>query len=73
MITRDKLPDLLSALGFSKRGSRHTKTIRIRLPTLAEQPCFVTEIEALDRGIKSAQAVLAAAPARKQAIMLRYL
>lgn len=42
-------------------------------PTLAVQRTFVARIDALERTIAEAQAVIAGAPASKQAIMQRYL
>lgn len=49
------------------------KPIKVPVPPLADQQKLVAEIEALERDIASAQAVIAAAPAKKQAIMQRYL
>ncbi len=49
------------------------RNIKVPVPPLAEQQKLVAEIEALERDIASAQAVIAAAPAKKQAIMQRYL
>lgn len=49
------------------------KPITVPVPPLAAQHKFVTEIKALEKTIAAAQATLAAAPARKRAIMQRYL
>lgn len=43
------------------------------VPPLAEQQRLVAEVEKLEKSIAEAQAVIAAVPARKQAIMQRYL
>lgn len=52
-----------------------TKMRQIKVPVLplAEQQKLVAEIEVLERSIAEAQAIITAAPARKQAIMQRYL
>lgn len=49
------------------------KPIKVPVPPLADQQKLVAEVEAQERTIASAQAVIAAAPAKKQAIMQRYL
>lgn len=49
------------------------KGVTIAVPPLADQQRLVAEIEILERDIASTQAVIAAAPAKKQAIMQRYL
>lgn len=49
------------------------RNIKVPVPSLAEQQRLVAEIETLERTIAAAQAVIAAAPAKKQAIMQRYL
>jgi restriction endonuclease S subunit len=83
MISRDSLPQLLTQLGFRKQGAIYSKTttinatimrnIKAPVPPLADQQKLAAEVEALERDIANAQAVIAAAPARKQAIMQRYL
>jgi type I restriction enzyme M protein len=49
------------------------KPVRVPIPSQTEQILFVTEIETFEHAIAEAQAIIAAAPARKQAIMQRYL
>ena len=51
------------------------KPIKVSVPLLAEQKCFVATIEKLEQTIAQAQAqaTLTAAPAKKQAVMQRYL
>ncbi len=49
------------------------RNIKVPVPPLAEQQKLVAEIEVLERAIAEAQAVISAAPAKKQAIMQRYL
>jgi len=61
------------AINQANINATKMRQIKIPLPSLADQKRFVSEIEALERAIATAQATLAAAPARKQAIMRRYL
>lgn len=49
------------------------RNTKLPLPPLSEQQRLVAEIEALEQTIAAAQAIIAAAPARKQAAMQRYL
>lgn len=68
---------LLDLAGGSLSREAITKSqleeFKVPVPSLADQQKLVAEIEALERDIASAQAVIAAAPAKKQAIMQRYL
>lgn len=47
--------------------------IKVPVPSLAEQKKFVAKVEALEKQIAEAQAVIDAAPARKEAVMKKYL
>lgn len=49
------------------------RNIKVPVPQLDEQHRLVAEIKAEQRAIAAAEAVIAAAPARKQAILQRYL
>jgi len=49
------------------------KNIKVPVPSLADQKKFVAKVEALEKQIADAQAVIDAAPARKEAVMKKYL
>lgn len=49
------------------------ENLELPVPSLFEQQRFVAEIEKLEQTIAQAQATIAAAPAKKQAIMQKYL
>ncbi|MBK7415981.1 MAG: restriction endonuclease subunit S [Dechloromonas sp.] len=49
------------------------RNIKVPVPALPVQTQVVSEVLALEQTIAKAQAIIAAAPARKQAIMQRYL
>jgi restriction endonuclease S subunit len=49
------------------------KPVKVPVPPLADQQRLVAEIEQLEQTIAAAQAVIAAAPSKKQAVMQKYL
>lgn len=49
------------------------KNIKVPVPTLTEQKDFVAKIALLEKKIAEAQAVIDAAPAKKEAVMKKYL
>ncbi len=49
------------------------RNIKVPVPPVAEQQRIVTEVEIEQRAIAAAEAIIAAAPARKQAILERHL
>lgn len=49
------------------------ENLELPVPSLFEQQRFVAEIEKLEQAIAQAQAIIADAPAKKQAIMQKYL
>ncbi|WP_448873427.1 restriction endonuclease subunit S [Desulfobulbus propionicus] len=49
------------------------KNIKVPVPSLTEQKQFVAKVEALEKQIAEAQAIIDAAPARKEAVMKKYL
>ncbi len=61
------------AINQSNINATKMRQIRIPVPPLAEQKRFVALIESLERAIAAAQAVIAAAPIRKQSVMQHYL
>lgn len=82
MLTIENLPAALTALGFKANGQRYSKTvgaatirrnIKVPVPPLPEQKRLVAEVQALEQKIAHARDVIAGAPARTQAILLRYL
>ncbi|MEE9910236.1 MAG: restriction endonuclease subunit S [Deltaproteobacteria bacterium] len=49
------------------------KNIKVPVPSLTEQKIFVAKIESLEKKIAEAEAVIDAAPAKKEAVMKKYL
>ncbi|MCX5830936.1 MAG: restriction endonuclease subunit S [Deltaproteobacteria bacterium] len=64
---------MTGASGHRRVPASFYETLQIPVPPLAEQKRLVTEVEKLEQTISAAQNLLAAAPARKQAVMQRYL
>jgi len=59
--------------GTNNINATKMKNIKVPVPTLPEQKKFVARIEALEKEIADAQAVIDGAAARKQAILQKYL
>lgn len=59
--------------GTNNINATKMKSIKVQVPSLAEQKKFVAKIEALEKQMAEAQAVIDGAAARKQAILDRYL
>jgi restriction endonuclease S subunit len=59
--------------GTNNINATKMKNIKVPVPSLAEQKKFVAKIEALEKQIAEAQAVIDGAAARKQAILQKYL
>jgi len=59
--------------GTNNINATKMKSIKVPVPSLAEQKKFVAKIEALEKQMAEAQAVIDGAAARKQAILDRYL
>jgi restriction endonuclease S subunit len=86
MSTQDNFSALLEVLGFTKHKSVYTKSIgqsninatvmkniKEPVPSLVEQKQFVAKVEALEKQIAEAQAIIDGATARKEAVMKKYL
>ena len=61
------------AINQANINATKMKNLKVPAPTLAVQKKFVAEVEALEQRITAAEAVIAAAPARKQAVLDKYL
>lgn len=59
--------------GTNNINATKMKNIKVPVPSLAEQKKFVAKVETLEKQIAAAQAVIDAAPARKEAVMKKYL
>jgi len=60
-------------ISICNRNATKMRHIKVPVPPLPEQQHFVAAIERFEQTIAAAQAVIAAAPAKKQAIMQNYL
>lgn len=70
---QEAISKAVKSAGQNNINATKMRNIKIPVPTLAEQRRIVAEVEAEQRAITAAEAVIAAAPARKQAILERYL
>ena len=59
--------------GTNNINATKMKNIKVPVPSLTEQKKLVAKIDALEKQIVDAQAVIDCAPARKQAILQKYL
>jgi len=67
------VPLAVKSGGTNNINATKMKNIKIPVPSLTEQKKFVAKIEALEKQIADAQAVIDGAAARKQAILQKYL
>lgn len=72
-IRKSAVKVMTGASGHRRVPASFYETLLIPLPTLSEQKKFVAKIEALEKQIADAQAVIDSAAARKQAILQKYL
>ncbi len=72
-IRRSAAKVMTGSSGHRRVPESFYEALEIPLPALTEQRRIVAEVEAEQRAIATAEAVIAAAPARKQAILERYL
>lgn len=49
------------------------RTMKIPIPPLVEQKSFVKTVEALEAEISTAESIISAAPAKKEAVLKKYL
>lgn len=78
LLNRQSLRETAETVMTGSSGHRRVPAtfyanLDVPVPPLADQQKLVAKIEVLERDIASAQAVIAAAPAKKQAIMEHYL
>lgn len=59
--------------GTNNINATKMKNIKVPVPFLAEQKKFVAKVEALEKQIAEAKAIIDAAPTRKEAVMRKYL
>lgn len=67
------VPLAVKSGGTNNINATKMKSIKVPVPSLADQMKFIAKIEALEKQIAEAQAVIDGAAARKQAILQKYL
>ncbi len=70
---REALGQAVKSAGQININATKMRNIKVPAPSLAEQKRLVAKVQKLEQQIADAQAVIAAAPARKQAILQRHL
>ncbi len=70
---QEAISKAVKSAGQNNINATKMRQIKVPVPPLPEQKRFIAKVEALERTIATAQAALAAAPAKKLIIMQRYL
>ncbi len=75
MINQDNFTTLLGSLGFVKNKSIYSKSIGTTFLSvnISKQEIHYPESDGLEKQIAEAQAIIDAAPTRKEAVMKKYL
>ncbi len=63
----------VSSSGHRRVPASFYENFSVPVVSLADQKKFISKVEALKKQIAAAQAVIDAAPARKEAVMKKYL
>jgi len=70
---QEALAQAVKSAGQININATKMRNIKVPVPPLPEQKRLVDQVRKLEQQIAEAQAVIAAAPARKQAILQKYL